>query len=89
MTVMDFEVRVAGDVSPGVLDELPGIRVVSRSFDTVLQGPVPGQDALIGIINLLQDLGVELHGVRQLATGDTATPSTHHTGGQAGQLRRA
>ena len=51
-----------------MLEELGDVRVVTQSLETVLQGPVPDQAALIGIINRLQGLGVELRGVRQLGT---------------------
>jgi hypothetical protein len=73
MTVMEFEFRVAGVLPACALDELEGVRVVTQSLETVLQGPVPDQAALIGIINRLQGLGVELRGVRQLGAG--AAPS--------------
>lgn len=60
MTVLDFEIRAFGVLPACVLDELEGVRVVTRSLETVLQGPVPDQPALIGIIDRLQGLGVEL-----------------------------
>jgi hypothetical protein len=66
MTVMEFEIRVSGALPTSVLEELGSVRVVTQSLETVLQGPVPDQAALIGIINRLQGLGVELRGVRQL-----------------------
>jgi hypothetical protein len=65
---MEFEIRVAGSLPPDVLEELGGVRVVTQSVETVLHGPVPDQAALVGIINRLQGLGIELRGVRQLAT---------------------
>lgn len=66
MTTMEFEFRVAGVLPACVLDELEGVRVVTEPLETVLQGPVPDQAALIGIINRLQSLGVDVRGVRQL-----------------------
>ena len=68
MTAMEFEIRVSGALPQDVLTELGGVRVVTQSLETVLQGPVRDQAALIGIINRLQGLGVELRGVRQLGT---------------------
>ena len=42
-------------------------------METVLQGPVKDQAALVGIINWLQMLGVEVREVRQIAgTGGDA-----------------
>lgn len=66
MTVMEFEFRVTGAIPPGVLEKLHGVRVVTQSTETVLQGPVADQADLIGMINRLQGLGVELRGIRQL-----------------------
>ena len=70
MTAMEFEIRVSGAVPPSVLEELGGVQMVSQCLETVLQGPVLDQAALIGIINRLQGLGVELRGFRQLHTVD-------------------
>jgi hypothetical protein len=66
MAAVEFEIRVAGSLPAGLLEELEGIRVVSESVQTLLRGPVLDQAALIGIINRLQGLGIELRGVRQL-----------------------
>ncbi len=66
MTVLEFEIRVAGALPPDVMEELEHLRVVTQSTETMLQGPVADQAALIGIINRLQGLGIELRGVRQL-----------------------
>ena len=74
MTAIEFEFRVAGALPPSVLQELGGVRVVTQCMQTVLQGPVTDQAALIGMINRLQGLGVEIHGVRQLGTAGTASP---------------
>lgn len=65
---IDFEIRVAGEVPAQVLDDLTDAQFVRRGVETVLQGPVQDQAALIGIINWLQMLGVELREVRQVAS---------------------
>ena len=67
MVGIDFEIRVAGEVPDRVLAELNDARFVRRGVETVLHGPVQDQAALIGIINRLQLLGVELREVRQIA----------------------
>ena len=77
MTVVEFETRVAGSLPPEVVEELKHLRVVSQSTETALQGPVVDQAALVGIINRLQGLGIELRGVRQLASGLPASTGTH------------
>jgi hypothetical protein len=71
---MEFEIRVAGPVPADLLEELGDVRVVSQSVETVLQGPVVDQAALVGIINRLQGLGVELRGVRHIARPSVSAP---------------
>ena len=80
MTVMQFEIRVSGTLPPNVLEELGGVRVVAQSLETILQGPVKDQAELIGIINRLQGLGVELHGVRQLVAVAESPPGARRDG---------
>ena len=63
----DFEIRVTGAVSAQVLADLQDAHIVQRGVETVLQGPVKDQAALVGIINWLQMLGVEVREVRQIA----------------------
>lgn len=48
------------------------------TLETVLQAPVRDPAALIGIINRLQGLGVEIRGVRQL--GPQAASTGHPQG---------
>jgi len=63
---VQFEIRVAGPVPPEVLEELDNIDMTTQALDTVLQGPVQDQAALVGIINRLHGWGIELRGIRQL-----------------------
>ena len=73
VVVTDFEIRVTGPVSAQVLADLQDAHIVQRGVQTVLQGPVKDQAALVGIINWLQMLGVEVREVRQIAaTGSDA-----------------
>jgi hypothetical protein len=69
MTNLHVEIRVVGAVPAEVLEELEGVQVVTESVETVLQGSLTDQSALIGMINRLQGLGVELREVRQLGVG--------------------
>ena len=66
MAAVQFEIRVAGAVPAGVLDELGNVRVLTQSVKTVLRGPVPDQVALMAVINRIQGLGIELCSLRQL-----------------------
>lgn len=67
MSTIDYEIRLAGNVPTDTLaDLLDGHPyLILQGVETVLRGPVPDQAALIGIINWLQFLGVELREVRQ------------------------
>ena len=69
MTKLHIEVRVMGAVPAELLEELEGVRVVAESVETVLRGSLADQAALIGMINRLQSLGVEVREVRQLGIG--------------------
>ena len=66
MTNLHVEIRVVGAIPAEALEELEGVQVVTESVETVLQGSLVDQAALIGMINRLQGLGVELREVRQL-----------------------
>ena len=52
-----------------LLEEFEGAQVVTESVQTVLRGSLADQSALIGMLNSLQGLGVELLEVRQLGIG--------------------
>lgn len=69
MTGLHVEIRVLGAVPAELLEELDGVQVVTASVETVLQGSLPDQAALIGMLNRLQGLGVDLREVRQLGIG--------------------
>jgi len=69
MTNLHIEIRVVGALPAELLAELEGVQVVTQSVETVLQGSLADQAALIGMINRLQGLGVELREVRQLDIG--------------------
>ena len=69
MTDLHIEIRVLGAVPAELLEELDGVQVVAESVETVLQGSLPDQAALIGMLNRLQGLGVDLREVRQLGIG--------------------
>ncbi len=66
---MQLEIRVVGVVPTELLEELDGVRVVTKSVETVLRGSLADQSAMIGVINRLQSLGVEVREVRQLGIG--------------------
>jgi hypothetical protein len=69
MKNLHLEIRVVGMVPADLLEEFEGVQVVAQSVETVLRCPLVDQAALIGMIDLLQGLGVELREVRQLGIG--------------------
>lgn len=77
MTI-DYEIRVAGEVPPEALADLHEAQLHRQGVETVLRGPVPDQAALVGIINWLQMLGVELREIRQAVPDEwPATDAAH------------
>ena len=79
---IDFEIRVAGEVPAQVLADLQNGYIVRRGVETVLRGPVEDQAALVGLINWLQMLGVELREVRQIAASGPDAAGGHLLGHQ-------
>lgn len=66
MTALEYEIRVAGPIPEEVLEEIEAVRVSIQPVVTVLRGPVVDQAALHGLINRLQNLGLDLIEVRRL-----------------------
>lgn len=64
MVGIDYEIKVTGAVPAQMLD-LPDARLTRHGVDTVLRVPLVDQSALIGIINGLHLLGVDLQEVRR------------------------
>jgi hypothetical protein len=65
MTALEYEIRVDGLIPQKVLEEIENVRVTIEPMATTLRGPVVDQAALHGVINRLQDLGLELIEVRR------------------------
>ena len=65
MTALEYEIRVAGLIPQDVLEEIEDVRVTIEPVVTTLRGPVMDQAALHGVINRLQNLGLELIEVRR------------------------
>jgi hypothetical protein len=60
-----YEIRIKGRVGDHLADAL-GLVPVAEPADTVLRGPVADQEDLHGILERLQDMGLELVEIRQL-----------------------
>lgn len=64
MTAETFDIVVRGELGPMITDELDGFAVVSRSEgSTRLRGVVPDQARLVGLLDLLRSLNVEIDAV--------------------------
>jgi hypothetical protein len=66
---LNYEIRVRGRVGDHLVDAL-GLAAVVEPVETVLRGPVVDQEGLRGILDQLQDLGLELIEVRRLPAAD-------------------
>jgi hypothetical protein len=62
---LNYEIRVHGRVGDELADAL-GLAAEVAPVETVLRGPVGGQDGLHDVLDRLQDLGLELVEVRRL-----------------------
>ena len=64
-----YEIRVRGPIGPTLMQAFPTLSAASRGQNTLLTGSLPDQSALYGVIDQLEALGLELLGIRCLATG--------------------
>ena len=62
---LNYEIRVRGRVGDHLADAL-GLAAEVEPVETVLRGPVRGQDDLHDLLAQLQEMGLELVEVRQL-----------------------
>ena len=62
---LNYEIRVRGRVGEHLADAL-GLAAEVEPVETVLRGPVSGQDDLHDLLGQLQEMGLELVEVRQL-----------------------
>jgi hypothetical protein len=69
VTRLDYEIRVSGLVPDDVIEEIDDVRVAVQPVGTILRGTVVDQAALHGLINRLQNQGLELVEVRRLIHG--------------------
>jgi len=68
MPEIGFEIRVVGTVPPGVLEELSAHDIDAATLTTVLAGVVPDQAALVGMLDRLRALGLEIAEFRRIPT---------------------
>jgi hypothetical protein len=68
--VTAYEISVVGRVDATLLADLEEVEAVPRSTVTVLRGTLSDPAALRGLLERLQDRGLELVAIRQLEPGD-------------------
>jgi hypothetical protein len=61
-----YQVRISGVIPPDLLAELDDLTVTIERPATVLQGSLPDQSAVVGLIARLHGLGLRVVEVRQL-----------------------
>lgn len=61
-----YEIRVTGELSPRTRDALTMLDLVPQPTETVMLAPAGDEAYLRGVLDALQDLGLELVAVHQL-----------------------
>ena len=61
-----YEIRVKGRLSDSLVAAFEGMRASVEPVETVLHGPIQDQAALYGLLDRIQELGLELVEVRRL-----------------------
>lgn len=72
MPVHGYEIRVRGVVGEAVQAAFADMQVVLNPVETIVFGQVRDQAALHGLLDRLQELGLELVEVRRLPGGSDA-----------------
>ena len=62
----NYEIRVRGRLTDSLVAAFEGMNASVEPVETVLHGPVQDQAALYGLLDRIQDLGLELVEVRRL-----------------------
>lgn len=66
-----YLIRVTGRLSSGLLGSFPTLRADVEPSTTTLVGQLPDQGALTGVLNHLDELGVEIVEVIRLPADDS------------------
>ncbi len=65
-TTARYEIRIRGELGADLSTELEPLTADTRRAETVLHGEIADQAALHGVLDLLQDHGLQLLEVRRL-----------------------
>ena len=63
---VNYEIRVAGSLTPQWMDWLDGLVINTEKGETLLCGPLADQAALYGLLKKIRDVGLPLVSVRQI-----------------------
>jgi len=63
---VNYEIRVAGSLTPQWMDWFDGLVINTENGETLLCGPLADQAALYGLLKKIRDLGLPLVSVRQI-----------------------
>ena len=75
-----YRIKLNGEIPDSWLDRLGGVQVVAGASGTVtLQGPLPDQAALIGVLNTLYQLRLPVLEVTCLCQQQEDRQKTNHT----------
>jgi hypothetical protein len=75
-----YEIHIGGLLSDRLLSAFPELRARARDHETVLDGSLPDQSALHGVLGRIESLGLELLEVRRLRTqSQTSTEADEPT----------
>jgi hypothetical protein len=77
--VASYGIRVTGRLSSGLLTAFPGLRARCEPVQTMLVGWLPDQSALTGVLDHLDELGVEIVEVIRLPDVDPAPADVQRT----------
>jgi len=78
-TPEQYEIRIKGHLDPRRADWFEGLQLVAASDGTtVIQGPIPDQAALHGLLRKIRDLGLPLISVTQIETDQPKSPTGDH-----------
>jgi hypothetical protein len=74
----EYTIRVSGRLSDALLTAFPTLHGHSVPVQTVLRGQLPDQAALQGVLNKLDELGVEIVAVEKLPEVGRVTGGRTH-----------
>ena len=73
MAEANYEIRIKGRVSDSLLSAFEGLAVTTEPVETIVYGPLAGQEAVHQLLIRLESLGLEVVEFRRLP-GETGDP---------------